>query len=104
MTHHATVQVPVHFAEGVWRCLALAGDDHADVRHCQGILRLDRRGSAQSDEDALRVGGAVVDVGAASVRRGLDDLAALDQTVLALIQHSVVIKIRKMLVSKRNRQ
>lgn len=93
MTHHATVQVPVHFTEGVRRSLPLAGDDHADVRHRQGILRLDRRGSTESDEDALRGGGAVVDVGTAAVRRGLDDLAALDQTVLAIIQDSAVIRI-----------
>lgn len=88
MTHHATVQVLLHLAEGVrWR-LALAGDDDTDVRHRQGILRLDRRCSTEGDEDALRGGRAVVDIGTAAVRRGLDDLAALDQTVFTLIQHA----------------
>lgn len=87
-TYHATVEVLVHLAKGMrWR-LALAGDDDADVRHCQGVLRLDGRRSAKGDEDALRGGGAVVDVGAAAVRRGLDDLAALDQTLFTLIQHT----------------
>lgn len=87
-THHATVQVLLHLAEGVrWR-LALAGDDDADVRHRQRVLRLDRWRSTEGDEDALRGGRAVVDVGAAAVRRGLDDLAALDQTVFTLIQHA----------------
>ena len=40
-THHATVEVLVHLAEGVWRRLALAGDDDADVGDGQGVLGLD---------------------------------------------------------------
>lgn len=87
-THHADVEVLLHLAEGMWWRLALAGDDDADVCHCQGVLRLDGRCSTEGDEDALRVGGAVVDIGAAAVRCGLDDLAALDQTLLALVQHT----------------
>lgn len=71
------------------RRLSLAGDDDADVRHRQGILRLDGLRSAERDEDALRGGGAVVDVSAAAVRSDLDDLAALNQTLLPLIQHPV---------------
>lgn len=71
----------------MWWRLALAGDNDANVRHRQGILRLDGWRSAESDEDALRGGRAVVDVGAAAIRRGLDDLAALDQTLLTLIQN-----------------
>lgn len=70
------------------RRLALAGDDDADVRHGQRVLGLHRRRSAEGDEDALRGGRAVVDVGAAAVRRGLDDLAALNQTLLTLVQHT----------------
>lgn len=88
-TYHATVEVLVHLTEGVRRRLPLAGDDDADVRHRQGVLRLDGLRSAERDEDALRDGGAVVDVGAAAVRRGLDDLAALNQTLLAVVQHAV---------------
>lgn len=86
--YHATVEVLVHLAKGVRRYLAFTRDNDADVRHCEGVLRLDGRRSAQGDEDALRGGGAVVDVGAAAVRRGLDDLAAMDQTLLTLIQHT----------------
>ena len=85
-THHANVEVLVHLAEGMWWRLALAGDDDADVCHCQGVLRLDGWCSAEGDENALRGGGAVVDVGAAAIRCGLDDLAALDQTLLTLVQ------------------
>lgn len=85
-TYHATVEVLVHFTEGVRGDFALAGDDDANVRHRQGVLGLDGRRSAEGDEDALRGGRAVVDVGAAAVRRGLDDLAALDQTLLAFVQ------------------
>ncbi len=70
-----------------WR-LAFACDDDADVCHGQGVLRLDRRRSAEGDEDALRGGGAVVDVGAAAVRCGLDDLTALDQTLLTFIENA----------------
>lgn len=68
------------------RRLALAGDNDADVGHSQGVLRLDGLRSAKGDEDALRGGGAVVDVGAATERCGLDDLAALDQTLFALVE------------------
>lgn len=70
------------------RRLALAGDDDADVRHGQRVLRLDQRRSAEGDEDALGGGGAVVDVGAAAVRRGLDDLASLDEALLPFVQHA----------------
>lgn len=70
----------------LWR-LTLAGDNDANVCHRQGILRLDGWRSAEGDEDALRGGRAIVDVGAAAVRCGLDDLAALDQTLLALVQN-----------------
>jgi len=72
----------------MWRYLPFTGDDDADVRHREGVLRLDGRRPAHRDEDALRGGRAVVDVGAAAVRRGLDDLAALDQTLLTLVQHT----------------
>lgn len=72
----------------MWRRLALVGDNDADVGHRQGILRLDGLCSAKGDEDALRGGRAVVDVGAAAIWRGLDDLAALDQTFFALVQNS----------------
>ena len=70
------------------RRLSFARDDDADVGHCEGVLWRDGRRSAQRDEDALRCCRAVVDVGAAAVRRGLDHLAAMDQTLLTLIQHS----------------
>lgn len=89
LTYHTTVEVLVHLAEGMRRRLPLAGDDDADVRHRQGILRLDGLRSAERDEDALRGGRAVVDVGAAAIRCGLDDLAALNQTLLTLVQHTV---------------
>ncbi|KAK0149404.1 hypothetical protein N1851_009873 [Merluccius polli] len=77
----------LRFPKGVWWRLALAGDDDADVGDCQRVLRLYRRPAAEVDEDALRVGRAVVHVGAAAVRRGLDDLTALDQELLALVQY-----------------
>lgn len=77
-THHATVEVLVHLAKGMRRYLPFTRDYDADVRHGEGVLRLDGRRPAQGDEDALRGGRAVVDVGAAAVRRRLDDLAALD--------------------------
>jgi len=89
LTYHAAVEVLLHFTEGVWRYLALAGDNDANIRHCQRVLRLDWWRSAECDKDALRGGGAVVDVGAAAIRCGLDDLAALDQALLTLIQHPV---------------
>lgn len=85
-THHATVEVLLHLAEGVWRRLPLAGDNDADVGDGQWVLRLHERRAAEGDEDALWVGRAVVDVGAAAVGRGLDDLAALDETLLALVE------------------
>lgn len=68
------------------RRLPLAGDDDADVGDSQRVLRLHERCAAEGDEDALRVGRAVVDVGAAAVGRGLDDLAALDEALLVLIE------------------
>lgn len=52
-THHATVEVLVHLAEGVRRRLSLAGDDDADVGDGQGVLGLDVRSTAEVDEDAL---------------------------------------------------
>lgn len=85
-THHATVEVLLHLAEGVRRRLPLAGDDDTDVGDGQRVLRLHERCAAEGDEDALRVGRAVVDVGAAAVGRGLDDLAALDEALLALVE------------------
>lgn len=68
------------------RRLPLAGDNDADVGDSQRVLRLHERGTAEGDEDALRVGRAVVDVGAAAKGRGLDDLAALDEALLALVE------------------
>lgn len=68
-----------------WR-LPLAGDDDADVGDGQRVLRLHERSAAEGDKNALRVGRAVVDVGAAAVGRGLDDLAALDEALLALVE------------------
>lgn len=88
LTYHTTVEVLVHLAKGVWWRLALAGNNDTDVCHREGILRLDGWCAAEGDKDALRGGRAVVDIGAAAVRCGLDDLAALDQTFLALIQHT----------------
>lgn len=70
------------------RRLPLACDDDANVGDGQRVLRLHGRRTAEGDEDALRVGRAVVNVGAAAVGRGLDDLTALDESLLALILDS----------------
>lgn len=69
------------------RRLAFAGDDDANVRHGQRILRLDGWCSAEGDEDALRGCRAVVDIRAASVWCCLDDLTPLDETLLTFIEH-----------------
>lgn len=76
----------------MWCCLAFVRDNNANIRDCQGVLRLDWGCSAQSDEDALC--GAVVHVGTAAIRCSLDDLTALDQTLLPLIQHPVMLNVK----------
>lgn len=86
-THHATVKILVHFAKSVWWYLAFTGDDDTNVSYSQRVLRLDGLWTAKSDEDALWGGRTVVDIGAAAIRRGLDDLTALDETFLSFIQN-----------------
>lgn len=71
----------------MWRIFAFACDYHADVSDSQRVARLDRWCTTQRDKDALRCSRAVVDVGAAAVRSGLDHLAALDQPVFPFIHH-----------------
>lgn len=68
------------------RRFPLAGDDDTDVGDGQRVLRLHERCATEGDEDAQRVGRAVVDVGAAAVGRSLDDLTALDEALLALVE------------------
>lgn len=86
LTHHAAVEVLLHLAEGVWGRLSLAGDDDADVGDGQGAVRLALGRPPVRDVDALR--GVAADVGGPAGRRGLDELAALLQTLLPLVQHA----------------
>lgn len=65
--------------------LAFAGHDDAHFSDRERVLRAIGCGTAEGDEDALRSGRAVVDIGATAVRRGLYDLTALDKPLLALI-------------------
>lgn len=84
--HHAAVEVLLHLAEGVRRRLAFARDDDADVGDGQGGVRLAVRRSAVRDVDSL--GGVAADVGGTTSGRGLDEVAALLQPLLPLIQDS----------------
>lgn len=84
--HHAAVDVLFHLAEGVRRRLALAGNDDTDVGDGQCGVRLALRGPSVCDVDAL--GGVAADVGRPPRGRGLDEVAALLQTLLPLVQHA----------------
>lgn len=85
--HHAAVDVLLHLAEGVRRCLALARDDDAHVSDGQRGVHLALRGPAVRDVDALR--GVAADVGRPAGGRGLDEVAALLQPLLPLVKHAV---------------
>ena len=69
------------------RRLAFAGDDDADVGDGEGRVGLALRCPTVGDVDALR--GVAADVGWPTRGRGLDEMAALFQPFLPLIQHSV---------------
>lgn len=69
------------------RRLSFTRDDDADVRHGQGGVRLALRRPAVGDVDAL--GGIAADVGRSSGGSGLDEVAALLQPLLPLVQHAV---------------
>lgn len=87
LSHHAAIKILLHLAEGVRGRLPLAGDDDADVSDRQGGVRLALRSPPVGDVDAL--GGIAADVGGATGGRGLDEVAALLQPLLPLIQHTV---------------
>lgn len=87
LPHHAAVDVLLHLAEGVWRRLALAGDDDADVGDGQRGVHLALRCPAVRDVDAL--GRIAADVGRPPRGRGLDEVTALLQPLLPLVQYAV---------------
>lgn len=66
--------------------LALARDDDADVRDGEGGVRLALRRPSVGDVDAL--GGIAADVGWTTGGCGLDEVTALLQPLLPLIQHA----------------
>lgn len=65
--------------------LSLAWDDDTDVGDSQGSVGLTLGSPAVGDVDALRGGAA--DVGWTTAGRGLDEVTALLQPLLPLIQH-----------------
>ena len=67
----------------MWWCLSLARDDDADVSDGQGSVGLALRCSAVGDIDALR--GIATDVGWTTIGCGLNEVAALFQSLLPLI-------------------
>jgi len=85
-THHTAVEVLVHLAEGVRRCLPLARDDDTDIGDSQRRVGLALGRAAVRDVDAL--GGRAAYVGRATGRRGLDDVTSWLQLFLPLVQHS----------------
>lgn len=87
LSHHAAVEILLHLTEGVRGRLSLARDDDADVGDSQGGVWLALRCPAVGDVNAL--GGVAADVGWTTGGRGLDELAALHQPLLPLIQHAV---------------
>lgn len=87
LSHHAAVQILLHLAEGVGRCLSLARDDDADVSDSQGSMWLDLRCPAVGDINALR--GNATDIGWTTRGCGLDEVATMLQSLLPCIQHAV---------------
>lgn len=85
-THHAAVEILLHLAEGVRRRFSLAWNNDADVGDSQGGVRLALRRPSVGDIDAL--GGVATDVGWATEGCGLDEVAALLQPLLPLVQHT----------------
>lgn len=87
LSHHAAVEILLHLAEGVRGCLSLARDDDADVGDGQSRVWLALRRPAVGDVDAL--GGIATDVCWTTRGCGLDEVAALLQSLLPLIKHTV---------------
>lgn len=88
--HHAGVEVLVHAAERVRRHLSLAGQQQCDVGDAQRVQALRVRRPAVRQEDAVSCRGAAgTEAGRAAVRCGLDDVPALLQLLLPLIQDPV---------------
>lgn len=85
-SHHAAIEVLLHFTEGVWRYLSFAWNNDADVSHCQSSMWLALWCSAIRNIDPL--GRVAADVGGTSWRRGLYEVTTLFQTLLPLIQNS----------------
>lgn len=75
LSYHAAVEIPLHFTEGVGRCLSLARDDDADVGDSQGGVGLALGRLAIGDIDAL--GRIPADVGWTTAGCGLYEVAAL---------------------------
>lgn len=71
----------------MWGRLSLARDDDADVGDGQGGVRLALGRPSVGDVDAL--GGIAADVGWTTGGCGLDEVAALLQSLLPLIQRAV---------------
>lgn len=89
LSHHAAVEILLHLAEGVRGGLSFARDDDADVGDGQGSVWLALGCPAVGDVDAL--GGIAADVGWTTRGCGLDEVAALLQSLLPLIQHAVCV-------------
>lgn len=87
LTHHAAVKILLHLAEGMRGRLTLARDDDADVSDSQSGVLLALRRPPVGDIDALW--GITADVGRTARGCGLDEVAALLQSLLPLIQHTV---------------
>lgn len=86
--HHAGVEVLVHSAEGVRGDLSLAGQQQADVRDAQHVEALRVESPSVRQEHPVSRGGATrAQAGRAAVGRRLDDVPALLQLVLPLIQN-----------------
>lgn len=85
--HHASVQALVHAAERVWRHLSFAGQQQCDVGDSQCVEALGVQSPAVCQEYAVHHRTAAgAQAGRAAVRRGLDDVPALLQSLFTLIQ------------------
>lgn len=87
LPHHTAVEILLHLAEGVWRCLSLARDDDADVSDGQGGVRLALGCPTVGDVDALR--GISANVCWTPRGCSLDEVATLFQSLFPLIEHAV---------------
>lgn len=86
--HHAGVEVLVDAAEGVWGDLSFAGQQQGDVGDAQRVEALRVQSPPVRQEHPVgRRGAAGAQAGRAAVGRRLDDVPALLQLLLPLIQN-----------------